>query len=62
MSETNELADKLRTEGEKLGNFFDRLSEKQWMLEVYTEGASWTIRNILAHLMTAERDFVRLFD
>ncbi len=62
MSETIELAEKLRKEGEKFGEFFEALTDKQWTTEVYTEGAVWTIRNILAHLMTAERAFVKLFE
>ena len=62
MSETNELAEKLRKEGDKFGEFFETLSANQWAVEVYTENAVWTIRNILAHLMTAERAFVKLFE
>ncbi len=62
MSETSELAEKLRSEGEKFAAFFAALTDDQWKVEVYTEGAVWTIRNILAHLMTAERAFVRLFE
>jgi hypothetical protein len=62
MSETNELADKLRLEGEKIYKFFKGLTDMQWAIEVYTENEVWTIRNILAHLMTAERGFVSLFE
>ncbi|MBI2759387.1 MAG: DinB family protein [Chloroflexi bacterium] len=56
------LADKLKSEGEKYSAFFGGLTDEQWRLEVYTEGAVWTIRNILAHLVTAERAFVKLFE
>src|SRR5574341_413165 len=62
MSETSELAAKLKSEGEKLMSFFTGLTDDQWKLEVYTEGTVWTIRRILAHLMTAERAFVKLFE
>ena len=62
MSETAELAAKLKSEGEKLSSFFDDLTDSQWNAEVYTEGAVWNVRNILAHLMTAERAFVKLFE
>ncbi len=62
MSEVVELADKLKTEGDKLSGFFTGLTETQWKAEVYTEGSVWTIRNILAHLVTAERAFVKLFE
>jgi uncharacterized protein (TIGR03083 family) len=61
MTETADLAEKLRSEGEKLAGFFDALSDAQWATQVYTEGTTWTIRNILAHLVTAERGFVKLF-
>ena len=62
MSETEELADKLRKEGERLGDFFGTLTANQWKAEVYTEIAVWTIRNVLAHLMTTERAFVKVFE
>src|SRR5512142_1604801 len=62
MSETAELAAKLRSEGEKFSAFFGGLVEAQWGLQVYTEGSIWTVRSILAHLMTAERAFLKLFE
>ncbi len=62
MPETAELAAKLRLEGEKFNAFFSGLTPEQWNTEVYTEGSTWTVRSILAHLMTAERAFVRLFE
>ena len=62
MSETAELAQKLKSEGEKFAAFFGGLTEEQWKKEIYTEGSVWTIRNILAHLMTSERAFVKLFE
>jgi hypothetical protein len=62
MPETAELAAKLKFGGEKLSSFFDGLTDSQWNAEVYTEGAVWNARNILAHLMTAERAFVKLFE
>jgi uncharacterized damage-inducible protein DinB len=62
MSETAELAQKLKSEGEKFAAFFGDLTEDQWKKEVYTEGSVWTIRNILSHLMTSERAFIKLFE
>src|SRR5512141_976004 len=62
MAEATELADKLKAEGEKFSAFFAGLTDEQWKAKVYTEGSTWTIRSILAHLMTAERAFVRLFE
>jgi uncharacterized damage-inducible protein DinB len=62
MSELNELADKLRTEGEKFFALFAGLTDEQWEAEVYTEGETWTIRNVLAHFVTSERGLVKLFE
>ena len=62
MPETAELAAKLRAEGEKFSAFFGGLTPEQWTAEVYAEGSVWTVRSILAHLMTAERAFIKLFE
>ncbi len=62
MSEVSELAQKLKSEGEKFAAFFSGLTDDQWKIIVYAEGSVWTTRNILAHLMTAERGFVKLFE
>ena len=62
MPEPAALAEKLKTEGEKLGAYFGALDEHAWNADVYTEGATWTVRAVLAHLVTAERGFVRLFE
>ena len=62
MSEINELADKLRSEGEKFYAIFAGLTDDQWQTEVYTEDQTWTIRNVLAHFVTSERGLVKLFE
>jgi hypothetical protein len=62
MSETSLLAKKLKQEGEKIVIYFEGLRDEQWSIEIYTEDNVWTIRNILAHLMTSERAFVKLFE
>jgi len=62
MSELNDLADKLKSEGEKFAAIFADLAEEQWQAEVYTEGETWTIRNVLAHFVTSERGLLRLFE
>ena len=56
------LVEKLTSEGEKFVVFFCGLTDGQWKKEVYTEGDVWTIRNILAHLVTSERAFIKLFE
>jgi uncharacterized damage-inducible protein DinB len=62
MTETAELAGKLKTEGERMTAFFSELNEAQWADEVYTEGTTWSIRNVLAHFVTSERGLIRLFE
>ncbi|HEU0296765.1 MAG TPA: DinB family protein [Anaerolineales bacterium] len=62
MSELNDLADKLRTEGERFFALFAGFTDEQWGSEVYTEGETWTIRNVLAHFVTSERGLLKLFE
>ena len=62
MSEVTELAEKLKLEGDKFVSVFSGLSDEQWQTEVYTEGATWTIRNVLAHFVTSERGLLKLFE
>lgn len=62
MSEINELAQKLRSEGDKVITIFSGLTDDQWDREVYTEGSTWTIRNILSHFVTSERGLLKLFE
>jgi uncharacterized damage-inducible protein DinB len=58
MSTLTELAEKLKTEGERLTTFFSGLTDDQWQAEVYTDETVWTIRNVLAHFVTTERAFI----
>lgn len=62
MSEIAELTEKLKTEGERMVAFFSELTDDQWVNEVYTEGATWSIRNVLSHFVTSERGLVKLFE
>ncbi len=62
MSEVTELAEKLKSEGAKMVSIFNGLPEEQWSQEVYTEGTTWTIRNVLSHFVTSERGLVKLFE
>jgi len=61
MSEITELAEKLRTEGDRFVSIFSGLTDEQWNQEVYAEGTTWTIRNVLAHFVTSERGLLKLF-
>lgn len=62
MSETAELAAKLKEEGERMAQFFSSLTDDQWTNEVYTEGTTWSIRNVLSHFVTSERGLLKLFE
>lgn len=62
MSEITELADKLKSEGEKFVAIFSGITNEQWNQEVYTEGTTWTIRNVLSHFVTSERGLLKLFE
>lgn len=62
MSEVTELAEKLRSEGDRMTAFFSELTDAQWNAEVYTEGTTWSIRNVLSHYVTSERGLLRLFE
>jgi hypothetical protein len=62
MSEVTELAEKLKSEGDKIVSVFNGLDDEQWSQEVYTEDTTWTIRNVLAHFVTSERGLVKLFE
>jgi len=62
MSEITDLAEKLKSEGEKLVAVFAGLTDEQWQTEIYTEGTTWTVRNVLAHFVTSERGLIKLFE
>ena len=62
MSETVELAEKLKIEGERFVQFFSDLTDAQWQNEVYTEGATWSVRHVLSHFVTSERGLIKLFE
>lgn len=62
MSANTELAEKLRSEGERFVAIFAGLRNEQWDQEVYTEGTTWTIRNVLSHFVTSERGLLKLFE
>jgi len=55
------LAERLKVEGDKLFSIFEDLTDAQWQNEVYSEGTTWNIRNVLAHFVTSERGFLNLF-
>lgn len=43
-------------------SMFSGLKDDQWGQEVYTEGTTWTVRNVLSHFVTSERGLIKLFE
>lgn len=56
------LAARLRSEAEKTGAFFRHLTLLEWEQQIYTEGAGWSVRQVLAHLLAAEIAFQLLIE
>jgi uncharacterized damage-inducible protein DinB len=56
------LSERLLREGEKVRTFFRALSEEQFECSVYSEGADWTVREVLAHLVATEKAFSSLIE
>ena len=48
------LADRLRRSGRATRDFFGGLRPRDWQHTVYREGSQWSVRDILAHLVSAE--------
>jgi len=55
------FADRLKSEGDKTFAFFSSLKNEDWEIVVYSEGSEWTAENVLAHFVSAEQGFIRLF-
>lgn len=63
MSDTPEfLVERLKADGEKMAEFFAGLGQEDWARAVYGEGDGWTVRDVLAHFVSTERSFLRLFE
>jgi hypothetical protein len=56
------LTQRLEREGERCLAFFSALKPDQWEQTVYTEGAQWDVRQILAHFIATERALRALVD
>lgn len=59
MSPKHDLIRKrLRDEGEKLVALFESMTPEQWQQTLYSDEAVWTIKDLLAHQVSAERKFI----
>lgn len=54
------LAGRLREEGSKVREFFLGLPPQMWDMQVYSDGTQWTVRQVLAHIASAENSMGRL--
>jgi hypothetical protein len=50
----NKLAEKLQIEGEKTMEIFRSFQSEDWDRLIYSDGADWKVRNILAHFVVTE--------
>jgi hypothetical protein len=48
---------KMLSEGQKTVSFFKDIPAQDWDRQIYTEGSCWTVRQILAHFVSAENGF-----
>ena len=61
MDNASGLALKLLQDGERLNAYMLSLTEIERSAQVYTDGTVWTVRSVLAHVMSAEIGFLQLF-
>ena len=60
--EIEHLVQRLQQEGEKSLEFFRGLPQPAWEAQVYSTGSNWSVRDILAHLTSAENGFQALIE
>ena len=51
------IQERLRDEGDKLLAVFEGLTPEQWQTAIYTDNMTWTIKDLLAHQISAEGEF-----
>jgi hypothetical protein len=54
------LAQRLEKEGHKTLDFFRQLTSEQWILQVYSDGAAWTVHDLFVHFFETESSIPRL--
>ncbi len=62
MTSVSRLVERLRQEGEKTVAFFRALTPADFERVLYTDGAEWRVREVLAHITQAEDGFRRLIE
>lgn len=62
MSKTAEkLSARLRKEKEKTLAFFNSLPDEVWSQKLYSDGARWSVYQVLVHIVDSEENLSRLF-
>jgi len=56
------IAERMQVEGRKTLEFFRALTPEQWESTIYTEGSVWSLRDVLAHFVSAESGIQRLVE
>ncbi len=56
------IAERMQVEGKRTLEFFRELTPDQWRAIMYTEGSVWTVREVLAHFVSAESGMTRLVE
>jgi hypothetical protein len=57
---TNALIARLRKGGRKTAEILSGLSDDQWRMALYTGPPAWTVRDLLAHFLSAEKALLEL--
>lgn len=57
---TEHLTNRLLIDRQKSIDYFNNLSPVDWECTIYTEGSCWTVHQVLAHFVAAEKGFHRL--
>lgn len=56
------LVERLDSEGNKTVSIFQQLHDPDWDTVLYADGEEWTVRQLLAHFVTAEVGMQRLVE
>ena len=56
----DELVARLRKGGRKTEEILGNLSDEQWQMVLYERPPAWTVRDLLAHFLSAEEGLLRI--
>lgn len=61
-AKTRDIIKRLREKGDETLAYFMSLPNPAWDQQVYQDGPQWTVRQILAHFVSAETGFEQVFE